>query len=254
VTEQLFSSVRDARLHEEVARQIARRIILGDFPVGATLPAESELIGRFGVSRAVIREALRSLEASGMIVVRHGRRTVVTPREEWDVLDRLVLAIHRDEGLIGPLMHDSLHVRRMLEPAIAAEAAERATPELLGALAACLERQAALLDQPDAFLEEDITFHNLLAGATGNRVLMRVMVVIRDLLHVSREVTNRLPNTIPGALASHRRIYEAVQDGDAARAAQAMTDHLERMPTRIWQGATSEEQQAGEQVIAASAS
>jgi GntR family transcriptional regulator, galactonate operon transcriptional repressor len=227
MAEALFTIVKDARLHEEVGRQIARRIILGDFPAGSNLPAESELIARFGVSRAVIREALRSLEGCGMIAVRHGRRTLVAPQEEWDVLNRLVLATYRDEGLLAPLLRDSLRVRRLLEPAIAAEAAEKATPELLTALAACLDRQAAALNSPDIFLEEDINFHNLLISATGNRILARMLAAIRDLLHISREVTNELPNALPRALLSHRRIYEEVRGGDPARAHQAMLDHLD---------------------------
>ena len=227
MAETLFTIVKDARLHEEIGRQLARRIILCDFPVGSYLPAESELIARFGVSRMVIREALRRLEMCGLIAVRHGRRTIVAPQEEWDVINRLVLTAYRDEGLIAPLLRDSLRVRRILEPAIAAEAAEKATPELLAALAACLERQAAALDAPDTFLEEDINFHNLLVSATDNRILARVLGAIRDLLHVSREVTNQLPNALPGALRSHQRIYDEVRAGDPDRAHRAMLDHLD---------------------------
>ena len=224
--ELLFTAVRDARLHEEVSRQIARRIVRGDFPAGTNLPAEAEMIASFGVSRAVIREALRSLDECGMIAIRHGRRTVITPHEEWDVLNRLVLTAYRDEGLLDPLLRDSQRVRRILEPGIAAEAAEQATPKLLAALAASLERQEALLADADSFLEEDFNFHNLLASTTGNRILSRMLAAISDLLHISREVTNQLPNALPVALASHRRIYEAVRDGDPARSRQAMLDHI----------------------------
>lgn len=226
MAEVLFTVVRDARLHEEVSRQLARRIVAGDFPAGAPLPAEAELIARFGVSRAVVREALRGLDECGMIAIRHGRRTIVAPQEEWDVLDRLVLNAYRDEGLIGPLLRDSQRVRRILEPAIAAEAAERATPALLDALAGSLARQEALLDAPDGFLEEDFSFHNLLATATGNRILSRMLTAISDLLHISREVTNQLPNALAGAIASHRRIDEAVRSGDPERARLAMLDHI----------------------------
>jgi DNA-binding FadR family transcriptional regulator len=226
MAELVFTAVRDARLNEEVSRQIARRIVLGDFPVGTTLPAESELIASFGVSRSVIREALRSLDECGMIAIRHGRRTVIAPHEEWDVLNRLVLTAYREEGLIGPLLRDSQRVRRILEPAIAAEAAERATPALLSALAASLERQEALLDTPDAFLEEDFNFHNLLATATGNRILARMLSAISDLLHISREVTNQQPNAVPRGLTWHRRIYDAVRAGDPERAHRAMLDHI----------------------------
>jgi DNA-binding FadR family transcriptional regulator len=227
-------SVRDGRLHDEVSRQIARQIVAGTLPIGATLPAETELIARFGVSRMVIREALRRLEEAGMIVIRHGRRTVIAAEEEWNVLDRLVLTSYREEGLIGPLLRDSLRVRQMLEPAIAAEAAQQVTPALLQALEESLERQESLLARSDDFLLEDIAFHKHLAAAMGNRILMRLLSTIRDLLHVSREVTNEFPNATSGALAAHRHIYDAVRSGEAARAYRAMKDHLDGTLPRIW--------------------
>jgi DNA-binding FadR family transcriptional regulator len=131
-------------------------------------------------------------------------------------------------------------VRHLLEPAIAAEAAGRATPELLAALETCLERQAALLDQPDAFLVEDIAFHNLLVKGTGNQILARMLAAIRDLLHVSREVTNQLPDALPRALAFHRNIYEAVRAGDPEQARQAMEEHIAWAGPRVWPTASGE--------------
>lgn len=236
----IFSpSVRDGRLHDEVSRQIARQIVLGALQSGTTLPAETELIARFGVSRMVVREALRRLEEAGMIVIRHGRRTIIAAEEEWNVLDRLVLTSYREEGLIGPLMRDSLRVRRMLEPAIAAEAAQRVNPALLQSLEDSLARQELLFARPDGFLVEDIAFHNHLAAATGNRILMRLLSTIRDLLHVSREVTNELPNAIPAALAAHRHIYDAVHSGEPARAYRAMKDHLDGTLPRVWPEAST---------------
>lgn len=228
MAEILFDSVRDTRLHEEVSRQIARRIILGELPSGAALPAEAELLMRFGVSRPVIREALRALAESGLIIVRHGRRTVVAPQGEWDVLSRLTLTAYRDADQIGPLLRDSVGLRQLLEPALAAQAARQRSPDLLLALAASLARQEATLDQPDVFLEEDITFHNLLAAADGNRIVMRILATLSELLHVSREVTNALPNALPGAIQSHRYIYDAVRDGDPERAYEMMQRHLAR--------------------------
>ena len=240
IAENVFSEIRDGRLHEEVGRQIARQVVLGTFPTGASLPPESALIAQFGVSRAVIREALRRLEEAGMLVIRHGRRTIVAPEEDWDVLDRLVLTTYREEGRLGPLMRDSLRLRHMLEPTIAAEAAERGDPALLVALERSLARQQGLLDQPDRFLEEDIAFHQLLATATGNRILMRVLTAIRELLRVSREVTNQLPNSLPVALTAHRHIYEAVRSGEPARAHRAMQDHLDGIQPRIWPEAATD--------------
>ncbi len=223
-----FDSVKDARLHEEVSRQIARRIVLGDLAVGATLPAEGELLAQFGVSRAVVREALQRLAGGGLIIVRHGRRTVVAPRAEWDVLSRLTLTAYRDAGQIGPLLRDSVGLRQLLEPALAAQAARQRSPDVLLALAASLARQEATIEQPDVFLEEDIAFHNLLAAAEGNRIVMRILATLSALLHVSREVTNTLPHALPSALQSHRYIYEAVRDGDPERAYEMMQRHLAR--------------------------
>ena len=250
MADRIFSEVRDSRLHDEVARQIARQIVRSTFPIGGSLPAEAELIAQFGVSRAVIREGLRRLEEAGMIVIRHGRRTIVAPEDEWDVLDRLVLTSYREEGRLGPLMRDSLRVRHMLEPTMAAEAAERGDPALLAALEWSLVRQDGLLDRPDEFLEEDIAFHQLLATATGNRILMRVLATIRDLLRVSREVTNQLPNALPGALAAHRRIYDAVRSGDPARAYRVMKAHLDGTLPHVWPEATAARPQVGAGVAA----
>lgn len=222
----LFDSVRDTRLHEEVARQIARRIILGELVVGAALPAESELLAQLGVSRPVIREALRALAESGLIIIRHGRRTVVAPQGEWDVLSRLVLTAYRDADQIGPLLRDSVGVRQLLEPGLAAQAARQRPPALLQALATSLERQEAALDQPDVFLEEDIAFHHVIAVADGNRIVARILATLGELLHVSREVTNSRPNALPSALNSHRRIYEAIKAGEPDLAYRAMQRHL----------------------------
>lgn len=243
--DRLFTTVRDGRLHDEVSRQIARQIVSGALRAGETLPAETELIARFAVSRMVIREALRRLEEAGMLVIRHGRRTIVAPEEDWNVLDRLVLTSYREEGLIGPLMRDSLRVRQMLEPAIAAEAAQRVSPTLLTSLEVTLARQELLLAQPDSFLVEDIAFHNQLAAATGNRILMRLLSTIRDLLHVSREVTNEIPNAIPGALAAHRHIYDAVRSGEPARAYRAMKDHLDGTLPRVWPESSTRQRRPG---------
>lgn len=81
-----FISVQSERFHEDIGWQSAKRIVRGDVSPAAPLPAEGVLMGQFGVSRAVVREALRSLEQRGLVTMRQGRRTVVAAREAWDVL------------------------------------------------------------------------------------------------------------------------------------------------------------------------
>lgn len=159
----LLTSVADAGLHRAVERQIARGIVRGDFVPGTPLPSEAVLIGRFGVSRAVVRAALRSLAQRGMVDMRQGRRTAVLPQDAWDILDPLVLEVHRDEGRIRPLVRDALQVRCWLEPEAAAEAARRTDSRLAQDLSQLLERMQESLGDVDTFLAADVEFHERIA-------------------------------------------------------------------------------------------
>ena len=229
----VFTSVQNERFHEEVSRQIARHIVRGDLPNGSPLPSEATLIQQFEVSRAVVREALRSLVQRGLVDMRQGRRTVVLPQEEWDVLDPLVLEAYREEGLIEPLIRDFLWIRCMLEPSVAAEAARHANASLVDDLRSCLQRMEDNLDNATVFFSEDMAFHNFLAAATGNRVLLRIMTTISHLFNVTRDLTHEVATAPLGALEWHKQIYNAIAKKDPDGAREAMADHLKWTTERI---------------------
>ena len=126
----------------------------------------------------------------------------------------------------------------LLEPEIAARAALMANDEQLERMRHALERMKELQDDSDAYVEIDVDFHSELAAATGNVVLAFVLDSVRELLRVSRRVTN-LINAVPEATVAHRRIYEAVLAREPEAARQAMRAHLLTV-TEVWAPGSSE--------------
>ncbi len=228
-----FVTVRPVRVHHDVGRQIARSIVAGDFAPGDSIPSEAVLIEQFGVSRAVVREALRDLQQRGLVEMSQGKRTVVSDESNWDVLDPMMLAIFRDEGRIRPLVRDFLWIRLRLEPEIAAEAARQADDVLLDDLERLLDRMEQVRHDPASFFEVDMEFHNRLAAAVDNRVLRRLMTTIGHLFYVSRDLTLDSHHAPTGALAWHLKIHEALRNRDPDAAREAMDGHLAWTRDRI---------------------
>jgi DNA-binding FadR family transcriptional regulator len=228
-----FESVHASRFHEDVSRQIARSIIRGDFRPLEPIPSEAVLIEEFRVSRAVVREALRTLQQRGLLEMAQGKRTVVTEESQWDVLDPLVIAAFREVGRIKPLVRDFLWIRMRLEPEIAAEAALRVDDAALAELDAILERMEATQDSPAAFFEVDMEYHNRLAAAVDNRVLGRLMGTIGYSFYVSRDLALDTEHAPIGALQWHREVQRALRERDPDAARAAMKGHLDWTYERI---------------------
>ena len=233
MAEVAFRGAQGGRFHEDVSRQIARYIIRGDLAPGTPLESEGVLVEQFGVSRAVVREALRSLAQVGLVEVRQGRRTQVQPDREWNLLDPMVLTSFREEGLIEPLIHDFMWIRKLLEPEIAAEAARNASQELISDLELALSKMEGLLEDRAAFFEEDMKFHNRLAAATSNKILCRLIETITYLFNISRDITLEQAAMPAGSLEGHRQILEEIRAGSVAGAREAMADHIDWKARRI---------------------
>lgn len=217
--------LRAERLYEQAVMAIARGIQRGDSPPGTTLPGEAELAQRFGVGRLVVREALRILAAKGLLTLSQGKAARVEPPERWNVVDPLVLLL-RDQG---ETLREVFDLRRMLEPAIAAAAAERATPEQLASLAATHARLRRDGEAPPErpFEEVDLEFHTKLAAATGNQLLMTMLEPLGTLFRSARiAMSVYVPDTVDRSRAAHNRILEAVRARDPEAARRAMEAHL----------------------------
>jgi DNA-binding FadR family transcriptional regulator len=222
-----------SRLHRTLLEALVTDIVGGALAEGVRLPTEAELAQRFGVSRGVAREGLRSLEERGLVTVKHGSGATVRPASEWDMFNpdviAAVLAGERGAQLLG----DYLECRRLLEIEAAGLAAERAGRSHLVALAEALERMtAAAIQTPgapsaeDRFHDADVAFHRAVIQATGNRALGRMTEPVHRALAAARRPLARPDLRLERSLPEHRRILAAIADGDADEARAAMRDHL----------------------------
>jgi DNA-binding FadR family transcriptional regulator len=230
--------VQSRKLSDQVTRVVAGRIVNGDIGVDDIAPTEQDICAEFDVSKTTAREVIGALASRGLVTVRHGRRMEVRPVSEWNHLDPLLLELNRDAEGVRRTLGDLHDLRMLLEPEIAARAALMATDEQLSRMRNALERMDELESDPNAYLEIDVDFHSELASATGNVVLSFVLDSVRELLRVSRRVTN-LINTMPDTTLAHRRIYDAVLAREPEAARQAMRAHLLTV-TEVWAPGSSD--------------
>lgn len=198
--------------------QIEGLLERGELRPGDQLPAERQLAEQLQVSRASVREALRSLELMGIVETRAGGGTFVREATA-DALSRpLSSLIARGHGL-----EQVIEVRGLLEPAIAALAAGRITAEELAELRDILAAQQAKVKAGQPYAEEDTRFHELIGQASRNELLVTMLGVIWDVLRTSREEWLQTNTRAHASLDAHRRILAALEarDGEAARSAAA---------------------------------
>lgn len=221
--------VRRTRVHEEVAARIRRLIADGRLKPGDRLPPERELAAALGVSRTSVRDAIRTLEVAGLVEPRQGEGTVVRELSTDNLVAPLasVLLSRRD------LLADLMAVRKMIEPAMAREAARHATPEEIREMAAVLARQAARVEAGGVAIEEDSAFHDLIARASRNQVVLKVIDVLMDLLREGRERSLQVRGRPQRSLRGHRQILEAIRRRDGEEAARAMLHHLEQIEEMV---------------------
>jgi GntR family galactonate operon transcriptional repressor len=211
-------------LPKQVARALARRIASGEFTDGL-VPSEGQITSEFGVSRAVAREALKILGSLDMVDIAQGRRVTLRAVAEWDYMNPLLID-WLPSNQVRQLLAELHHARLILEPAIAAQAAQSLTIENLHSLSNMVEAMAASEHDQDRYLELDLEFHMEICRATRNRILDRFMYSSRWWQSASRRISNQAPRALPAATLQHRLIYTALAARDPERAEATMRDHL----------------------------
>lgn len=196
----------------------------GELHPGGKLPPERELAKRFTVNRASIRQALKALDIMGVVHQRVGDGTYLTLDASSTLrapLDFLIL-------VDGISFQELFEARRIIEPELAARAALRRTEEDI----ADLENAVSAMEKhPDVdaagLAKQDLTFHEIIWRAAGNRVCQRMFSSLYGALSRSLAVTTSLRDEgMP--IAAHREICTAIRDSNAGRARELMTDHLLR--------------------------
>jgi GntR family transcriptional regulator, galactonate operon transcriptional repressor len=201
-----------------LGREIAQDLI----PVGAALPPEPDLEARFGVGRGVVREAVKTLAAKGLVSVRPRHGTHVLPRYEWSLLDRDVLSwlVGRDEP-DRDLLLAIQEVRSIIEPAAAALAAERATKNDRWRINTALAAMETSQDQASA-IAADKAFHLAILDATHNPVLQGFRGAIDTILSTVFLVAVGSVGWFKDNLPNHTAAARAIDEGNADKARIAM--------------------------------
>lgn len=217
-----FEAIRRNKVYEEVARQI-ERLILKKLRPGDKLPPERELAEMLAVSRSSIRDAIRSLELTGLVEPRQGVGTVVREISADALVNPLSNVLLYKRQLVSEL----LDFRKMLEPPLAARAATHASAEELAEMEEILRRQDEKLQAAQLAIDEDSEFHYSIAMASENSVVLKVLDVLMDLLRATRERSLQVEGRPQKSLAGHRRILAAIKRHDALAAEAAMRRHIE---------------------------
>ncbi len=220
-----YTQIQTARLYEKIVEQIEAQVLKGQLHYGDRLPTERELAEKFGVSRTAVREAVKALQEKGLVASHPGRGTFITNGASRAVRDSLgfMMRIGSTEG-----SDNLVETREILEPEIAALAAERASDQDVATLRECVATMDAALNDADAFIEADLNFHLALARATQNALIPSLIDPIVGLLREHRKRIF-LVQGAPRGQYHHKRILQAVSRHDPAAARQEMRAHLEQV-------------------------
>lgn len=230
--------VPSRNLHSLVLWQLGVAIVRGDYPEGTVLPSDTELLARFSVSRTVLREALKTLAAKGMIEARARIGTKVLPRTRWNLFDGDVLAWHFEAGPDVDFLRSVAEVRIGIELESAALAAERRSPEQAERLVSLAEVMGRATTAEE-FARADLAFHRAVAEAANNPFMASISTLVEVALTavftISSPVSN--PAKLAHTAAAHKAIAAAIHDGDPLAARNAMrtviTDGFARSAERL---------------------
>ena len=212
-----------SRVHDSLVNVLGRRILGGEHKPGDMLPREDELCSAFGVSRTSLREAVKVLSAKGLIEARRRVGVRVRPRDDWSLLDPVVLSWHPGIQHDEELMAGLIEARRIFEPAAAELAARRASGADLAAIEAAFAAMTeSVPDHFDRYCKADLAFHRAVIRASHNVVLKGMAGLMEAALNASFSVTNSFLERQARALAVHGRVLEAIRLRDTAGARQAM--------------------------------
>lgn len=214
---------RNPSLYETVSEQLLAAIREAGLQPGARIPSERELGERFGVSRTVIREAIRHLAAKGVLEVLTGSGVQVANIGHDGVSESLDLYLRQREPLSPASIYE---VRDALELRTTELAAERATQAQLEHLDELCDVMEQALDEPEEASIADVAFHRAIAEATGNDLFLVLVDSLGDVMYELRRATLGQKTRGTVAVHAHRRIAEALKSRDPQLARQAMQEHL----------------------------
>ena len=215
-----LSNLKNKLLAEQVQEQIYQYILETPIAVGANLPNEFELGGRFGVGRSTIREAVKLLISRGILEVRRGSGTYVVSTTPVD-MDPLGLGAVEDKMALAL---DLVNVRIILEPGIAEMAALNATQEDVLKLRNLCDSVERKIKIGDSYIEDDIAFHTCVAECSKNKGGEQLIPIIDTAVLMFVNVTHK--KLTDETIMTHRAVTEAIAEHDPIGAKTAMMMHM----------------------------
>jgi len=209
-------------LPDRIAERLVALITERKLRPGEKLPSERDLAAMMQVSRPSLRAALRALDMMKIIEIRHGSGTYVASLRPERLVEHFDFVFSLDDSTFA----QALAARAMLEPSLAAEAAQNATQVELAEIGTCWERAAKSVHDPKLFLEADIELHQLITAAVHNQIIARFMSTLYRLGLASRTRTVALKGVREQSLLDHQAIVDALLRRDPAAAASSMQKHI----------------------------
>jgi len=226
---------KKATTPNEVAKAVQKIIIDNNLKEGDKLPSQAELSTRLKVGTRSVREAIKILEARGMVYTHQGKGVFVKNNNLDFFLemlnDSLVFDVYKDKKLLLQLTH----VRQMIETNVIRELAEYPKPEMLKNLIDILDSMEQCLPEQEIkrYNMLDVKFHVTLVGACGNDILVTLYRNLTSLLIKSVVQTGDMEGSLEQSLTDHRRILEAIIARDPDRAKELMEQHLSKTWERL---------------------
>lgn len=221
--------VTRSRLHEEIVSQMVGKIVKGRFSPGERLPSEREIAANFRVNRATLREALKKLEVMGLVEIRHGDGIYVKNYLESGTLELFKAIVYLDEVFDREILADTLAIRSILVPEMAAKAAENRTEEHLREL-----ESIAFAGGDGDMLERDLAVHHMIARASGNLLYIFILNFFNQLFRDHGYLYFSEPENRRRSARFHRDIYYAIAARQAGKSRKIMADVLDYTREKIF--------------------
>jgi len=215
----LLGKGKKRSLFAHVVEEIGTRIVRGDLKPGDPFPNEADLGREFEASRSVIREAVKSLAAKGLLESRTRTGIRVLPPMNWNLLDVSVLTWRYASMPPQQFFAELFEIRSMIEPRAAHLAATRATDEEIGVIGAAIAAMESASSSGDGAIEADLAFHRAILSAAHNDLLLQMGNLIGVGLLTSYRISSEPYSAM---LARHDDVYAAIRDRDPTRARQTM--------------------------------
>ena len=207
--------------------QLGEAIVGGRYPAGSAIPPEPLLGEQLGVSRTVIREAVKSLVAKGLLVTGPKVGTRVLAEADWNWFDPSVVVWKSKVGLTREFLRDLQELRRVIEPAGVRLAAERATAADLAEVESAYAGMKDAIEHGGDYVSNDLRFHQGLLRACHNRMMVQMSKALGALLRTSFEISTSRPNGPANSLPLHRAVLDAVIARDPDRAERASLELID---------------------------